>query len=402
MARIALYLHLPFCRRRCAYCDFNAWRDPGLAARHAYHRALLLDLSREAERCRHRVRTVFLGGGTPSLAPPGWIEGLLEACTSAFDLEEGAEITVEANPGTVGAQSLKRWRAAGANRLSLGVQALDDRLLEGIGRIHTSTEALRAVSQAREAGFDNLNLDLIYGLPGQDLASWEATLERALSLSPEHVAAYSLILEEGTPLEASVRRGECTLPDQDAVADMEVLLRARMRGRGLRQYEISNWSRPGRECRHNLVYWANGEYLGLGCGAASYLGGWRSRRIADPGEYAQALREGRSPLAEAERLDREAALKETLVLALRTRWGADLVALARRFGVPGRDLADFFDGLPGGLVRRRGRRVRLTARGRDLANEVFVRLLETALTLPAPVGSPPARRATPRPDRASG
>ncbi len=338
--------------------------------------------------------TVFLGGGTPSLAPPEWVEELLTACRRAFTLVEGAEITMEANPGTVDSRGLARLKAAGVNRLSFGVQALDDRLLAEIGRIHSKQEACEAVSWARQAGFDNLNLDLIYGLPGQELADWESTVEQALDLAPEHLAAYALILEEGTPLEARVRRGEVQLPDQDAVADMEELLRACMRRRGYRQYEISNWCLPGRECRHNLVYWANGEYLGLGCGAASYLAGWRSQRLATPEEYVRALGEGSSTLAGAERLGREAAVKETLILALRTRWGADLAAVARRHQVCGPTLAHFFDALPPGLVRRRGWRVRLTARGRDLANEVFVRLLQTALTL-----ARPTLRVTTRPPR---
>jgi len=387
LKRVALYLHLPFCRRRCAYCDFNAWQDPGEAARRLYHEALLADLRREAARGPWRVPTIFFGGGTPSLAPPQWIAELLEACRVGFEVEQDAEITLEANPGTLGPGHLERLKEAGVNRLSIGVQALDDRLLAGIGRIHSARQAVQALDQARQAGFENLSLDLIYGLPGQTLADWEATLEQALETRPRHVSAYALILEEGTPLEASVQRGEVRLPDQDAVADMEGLLRQIMKAAGYRQYEISNWSLPGRECRHNLVYWANREYLGLGCGAASYLSGWRTRRLATPERYAQALREGASPLAEAERLGSENALKETLILALRTRWGVDLGRMARRFEVPAWKLQAFFDGLPGGLVRRIGRRVRLTARGRDLANEVFIRLLGTALTLRAPDAS---------------
>lgn len=384
MPPVALYLHMPFCKRRCSYCDFNAYQDPGLASQEAYHRALLEDLREEGRRAEFRVSTLFFGGGTPSLAPPEWIAEILATCATSFQVEEGAEITLEANPGTLRPEGLARLRQAGVNRISFGVQSLDDAILRGIERIHSADQALRGLSEAREAGFDNLNLDLMYGLPGQDLRAFEATVERALDERPEHVAAYALILEEGTPMEARVRRGELTLPDEDAVADMEALLRERMRARGYRQYEISNWCLPGRECRHNLVYWANGEYLGVGCGAASYLGGWRTRRILHPVHYASALRSGRSPIAEAERLGREAALKDTLILALRTRWGADLARASRRHGVPGRRLARFFDALPRGLVRRRGPRVRLTARGRDVANEVFVRLLETALSVPSP------------------
>jgi len=384
LKRIGLYLHLPFCRRRCGYCDFNAWQDPGEAIRRLYHEALLADLRQEATRGPWRVSTIFFGGGTPSLAPPQWIAELLQACRVGFEVDPDAEVTLEANPGTLGSGNLERLREAGVNRLSIGVQSLDDRLLAGIGRIHSAREAVQALEQARRAGFENLSLDLIYGLPGQTLADWQATLGGALETRPRHVSAYALTLEEGTPLEASVRTGEVRLPDQDAVADMEGLLRRAMKAGGYRQYEISNWSLPGWECRHNLVYWANRDYLGLGCGAASYLSGWRTRRLATPEHYARALRKGASPLAEAERLGAESALKETLILALRTRWGADLLRLARCFDVPAWKLEAFFDGLPGFLVRRTGRRVRLTARGRDLANEVFVRLLGTALTLPVP------------------
>ncbi|MGI5843786.1 MAG: radical SAM family heme chaperone HemW [Candidatus Xenobium sp.] len=384
MKQIALYLHLPFCRRRCAYCDFNAWQDPGETARRLYHEALLTDLHQEAARGGWRVSTIFFGGGTPSLAAPQWIAELLEACRDGFEVDRDAEITLEANPGTLDPGKLVRLREAGVNRLSIGVQALNDRLLAGIGRIHSAVQALQALDQARRAGFENLSLDLIYGLPGQTLADWQTTLERALETQPRHVSAYALSLEEGTPLENSVRKGEVRLPDQDAVADMEGSLRRTMRAGGYRQYEISNWSLPGRECRHNLVYWANGEYLGLGCGAASHLSGWRTRRLATPASYVQALSEGASPLAEAERLGSEQVLKETMILALRTRWGIDLLQLTRRFGVQEWKLRAFFDGLPGDLVHRTGRRVRLTTRGRDLANEVFVPLLSTALTLPDP------------------
>ena len=291
---------------------------------------------------------------------------------------------MEANPGTLKPRALARLRASGVNRLSFGVQALDDGLLRGLERVHSAAEARRAVEEAREAGFDNLNLDLMYGLPGQDLQAWESTVEQALDLAPEHLAVYSLILEEGTPMEARVRRGDLELPDADAVAEMEALLRRRLRPRGYRQYEISNWSLPGRECRHNRVYWANGEYAGLGCGAVSYREGWRFRRILHPVLYAAALRAGRSPVVEGERLGTEAAVKATLILALRTHRGVDLRRAGRRHRVDPRRLARFFDTLPPGLVRREGPRVRLTARGRDVANEVFVRLLETALTLSEP------------------
>ncbi|HXE73814.1 MAG TPA: coproporphyrinogen-III oxidase family protein, partial [Candidatus Nitrosotenuis sp.] len=260
-------------------------------------------------------------------------------------------------------------------------------ILAGIDRIHSAAQAVEAVHEARRAGFDNLNLDLMYGLPGQSLADWEATLRQALALRPEHLSTYALILEEGTPLQARVRRGEVALPDEDQVADMDEAMEALLRPAGYRRYEISNWSLPGRRCRHNCHYWANRDYLGLGCGAVSYLNGWRYRRILHPVRYAAALSQGRSPVMEGERLGTEAALTESLILGLRTVRGVDLERLARRHGLPGAErLVQAFDSVPGHLVRRRGPRVRLTRRGREIASEVFVQLLEAALTL-----EPPAR-----------
>jgi oxygen-independent coproporphyrinogen-3 oxidase len=305
---------------------------------------------------------------------------LLEACRTSFQLDPQAEVTLEANPGTVDLAYLTALRQAGFNRLSLGVQSFQDELLQRIGRIHSSAQAAQALADARTAGFDNVSLDLIYGLPGQSLADFQADLERVGELRPEHLSAYALTVEPNTRLEAQIRLGEIAPPDPDLQADMADLLPPFLRPLGYRRYEISNWARSGRACRHNLIYWRNRPYLGLGCGATSYIDGWRTRRILHPRYYATALAQGRTPVIEHERLGLEGTLKDVITLALRTRRGLDLDRLYRRYPVLPERVEGFLDGLPTGLVRRQGSRIRLTGRGRNLANVVFVELLDTLLT----------------------
>lgn len=379
---VGLYLHFAYCRTRCTYCDFNAYGEPeARSEQRKYHEALLQDI-RKAPRCT--VRTLFCGGGTPSLTPADWMAELLGACRERFRFTPDAEITMEANPGTVDLEYLRAVRQAGFNRLSFGVQSFNDSLLARIGRIHSAGQAVQGLAQAREAGFDNVNLDLIYGLPGQTLDDFRSDLARIAELRPEHLSAYALTVEPGTRLESQIKLGEMPAPDPDLQADMADLLAPALRPLGYRRYEISNWALPGRACRHNMVYWRNQPYLGLGCGATSYLDGWRTRRILHPHYYAAALAEGREPVVERERLGLEGTLKDVITLALRTREGLNLDRLYRRYPVAPERVEGFLAGLPEGLIRRRGSRVRLTGRGRNIANVVFVELLETALTLEGP------------------
>lgn len=378
---VGLYLHFAYCRTRCTYCDFNAYSEPdAVDEQRGYFEALLEDVRRAGAERSYRIRTLFCGGGTPSLTPAAWMGELLEVCRTSFELEPLAEITLEANPGTVDQAYLTALRQAGFNRLSLGVQSFQDELLQRIGRIHSARQASQALAAARAAGFDNVSLDLIYGLPGQTLADFRADLEQVGELRPEHLSAYALTVEPNTRLEAQIRLGEVAPPDPDLQADMADLLAPSLRPLGYRRYEISNWALPGRACRHNLIYWRNRPYLGLGCGATSYIDGWRTRRILHPHYYAAALAQGRSPVIEHERLGLEGTLKDVITLALRTRRGLDLERLYRRYPVLPERVEGFLDGLPAGLVLRRGSRVRLTGRGRNIANVVFVELLETVLT----------------------
>ncbi|MGE0494421.1 MAG: radical SAM family heme chaperone HemW [Vulcanimicrobiota bacterium] len=379
-AGLALYLHFPYCRSRCTYCDFNAHAAPETPEPQArYIAALLTDIANQPD---HAIETIFLGGGTPSLNRAQDLVAVLEACRRQFRLSPQAEVTMEANPGTVDEAKLAAVRAAGINRLSLGVQSFEPHLLKLLNRIHDVGEVEEAVAAARRVGFDNLSLDLIYGLPQQTVAGWEHTLTKAIECQPEHLSVYQLTVEPSTRLEAQIANGELSLPEEEVMLAMDALTQTRLATAGYRRYEISNWSRPGRDCRHNLIYWRDEQYLGLGCGAVSYLDGWRSKRIMHPHYYCAAIESGRNPLSEGERLGTEKALKDTVMLGLRTLEGLPLERLRRRY--PELDLTpllDFFASLPPEWVTQNGEVVRLTRAGADLSNEVFFRLMDTALTL---------------------
>jgi oxygen-independent coproporphyrinogen-3 oxidase len=305
--------------------------------------------------------------------PAAALARLLAACHDAFRVEAGAEISMEANPGTVDAAQLAALRQAGVNRLSFGVQSAHAGELELLGRQHDFDQAAEAVAQARAAGFENLNLDLIYGLPEQSLERWEATLAAGLALEPDHVSAYSLTVEEGTPLESWVDAGRVPEPDPDLAADMYERAQAILGQTGLAHYEISNWARPGYECRHNLIYWRDEDYLGFGAGAHSHRGNRRWWNVRLPGEYIARVRAGANPQAAAEEADAAQALGEMMMMGMRLSAGVSAERFRNRFGreleaVYGRELRE----LAGReLIVWDGERARLTARGRLLGNQVF-------------------------------
>lgn len=394
---LALYIHIPFCRTRCRYCDFNTYAGRlGLAP--AYCGAL----AREARfwaaaLAAPEVATIYFGGGTPSLLPVPEVKGLLSAIRDAFPVAPAAEISLEANPGTVDAPYLAGLRAAGINRLSLGVQSFQERFLRLLGRSHSAAQAREAVAAARGAGFDNVGLDLIYGLPGQSLGDWRADLEAALALGPEHLSLYALEVAAGTPLGRDLAAGRLPAPDPDLAADMYLLAESRRAGlapAGYLHYELSNWARPGRECRHNLAYWRNDPYLGLGAGAHSWLGGMRFANISLPEDYirlAHPLAEGgparpgamaallaAAPwVAERETISARLELAETAMMGLRLVAGLGLEAFRERFGV---GVAAAFPGAveelgAQGLLEVVQGHIRLTPRGRLLGNQVFSRFL---------------------------
>lgn len=376
---ISIYIHIPLCVQKCAYCDFASF--PGrISQRGAYIEAVCCEMRAQAAFFgRRRVKTVFLGGGTPTLLTGAQVQALMDTLRECFDLAPDAEITMEGNPGTLTAQNLAAYRAAGVNRLSLGVQSFDDGLLRAIGRIHTAAQAKEAVRLAREAGFERLNLDLMYGLPGQTVSQWAQTLEEAIALSPGHLSCYSLILEEGTPLYAQAEAGTCApLPDEDALCDMDDVTERMLAQAGYAQYEVSNYAKPGEACRHNVVYWECEPYLGLGLAAHSDMDG---RRFYNPGDWEAYLSLARSQSAQREQegeATHEERMFERMMMGLRMNRGVDCERFARDFGVQPESvwpeaIARFTSG---GLMERCGERLRLTQRGMQLMNSVLVELME--------------------------
>lgn len=372
MSSIGLYIHVPFCASKCAYCDFYSVTVSN-------HAAYLQALEQEAALHQGAVLdTVFIGGGTPSLLSSTEISTVLAMVSRYFHLQPAAEITLEANPGTVDRDYLHQCRSSGINRLSFGVQSFEPRLLRLLGRRHTAAEAEQAVITAADLGFPHVSLDLIYGIPGQSLADWERTLQAACRLPIDHLSLYSLEVHAETPLGRAVDRGEMLPPDDDLMADMYQLARDLLPEQGLCQYEISNFARLGAACRHNVNYWQNGDYLGLGPAACSYLGGERRCNQADLGEWVTRLVAGSPPPAEGERLNERASMAETVVLGLRLVTGVDGQAFRQRYGqtleqVFGPTISQL---LSAGLLRRTERGYALPGELLSVANQVMLAFLE--------------------------
>ena len=364
MRQVSLYIHIPFCVKKCVYCDFASY--PGQEALwHRYYSALIEELcSWQSALSDAEIPTVFLGGGTPSLPPAEETIRLMDAVRSLFSVAPDAEITL-ANPGTLTPDKLRFLRSAGVNRLSLGVQSFDDGLLKALGRIHTAAQAEETVHAARAAGFTNLSLDLMYGLPGQTLPQWKGTLRRAVKLAPEHISAYSLIVEEGTPLYEDVMSGKTIVPDEDAVLEMQRLAVRTLAENGYARYEISNYAKAGFESRHNSVYWRGGEYLGIGCAAHSLIA---NERFENP----RALTDY---LAGQRMLERQARTETDIweeALMLRTRMTEGIL------------LGDRLERLRPKLARKElqglftleGDRLRLTEKGMEVQDAIILLLLE--------------------------
>ncbi len=379
---VSLYLHIPFCHTRCHYCDFNTYAGI-LPLREPYVQALQIEIEQAGKLARlpdgtaRRARTIFFGGGTPSLLSATQTSHLLHACRSAFALDEDAEVTLEANPGTLTLEHLSELRTAGINRLSIGAQSFDSALLKTLGRIHSPEEIHQALHAARAAGFTSINLDFMFGLPGQTMQHLRETLDQALALRPEHLSLYSLIIEEGTPFYTWTQEGSITPGDEDLCADMYEYADEQLQAAGYENYEISNWALPGHQCRHNLTYWHNLPYLGTGAGAYSSFGGRRFSNVLAPLEYIRLLKARLRPEAESETIERVQEMTETAFLELRTAMGIHLPTFEQRFS---ESLAQFVgDRLrpveAAGLLEQTAEWLRLSKRGRLLGNEVFSRLL---------------------------
>ena len=331
---LSLYLHLPWCVRKCPYCDFNSHSSGGDAPTSRYVDSLLIDLERESQRADGRVvETIFLGGGTPSLFPPAEIGRLLDGAARCLRIAADAEVTMEVNPGTVECGSPAGYRAAGVNRLSVGAQSFDDACLQEIGRIHSSDDIRRSVREAAAAGFDNINIDLMYALPRQTIEMAQADIEAAVRLEPAHISRYQLTLEPNTVFHARPPAG---LPDEELAWDMQDAGADLLRDGGFRQYEVSAWARDGRECRHNLNYWQFGDYLAAGAGAHGKItdrdGVLRYRKVANPLQYMQAMEAGEHG-AEAEVPDDAGVLFEFMLNALRLVDGFSEAQFEERTGL---------------------------------------------------------------------
>ena len=378
MKPLAIYIHVPFCARKCAYCDFASW--PGHETDWSlYFEALRREIGDWGSegpfgrlRDEYRVRSLFIGGGTPTLVPAAFIEDTIDQSRSIAEFDPDAEITLEGNPGTLTPEKLAAYRRAGVNRLSLGAQSFDDDLLRSLGRIHTAAQIGEAVAMARDAGFANINLDLMYALPGQTTAQWLDTLERAIDLGVEHLSAYSLIVEPGTPMADRVARGEAAIPEEDAVNAMQRAAIDRLAKADYGRYEISNYAKPGFECRHNLTYWLRGDYLGLGCAAHSMLA---ETRFSNPSSLEAYL--GGARMQDVKRLMDADAAEETLMLSTRLTRGVDLREWTARFGAPlEARCANAISRLArAGFVECERGFLRLTPRGLEVQEAVVLELL---------------------------
>lgn len=380
MESLSLYLHIPFCRHRCSYCDFNTYTSLG-DLKDEYAAALCAEIRQVAGAEKRPVHTVFFGGGTPSLMSPDSLSTILETIHSHFALSPQAEITMEANPGTVNKAYLAAVRQAGINRISYGVQSANQGELALLEREHSFVEVVEAVRISREAGFDNLNLDLIYGLPDQTLVAWEHSLEAVLALNTEHISLYCLTIEPGTPMHRWLQNGQINEPDPDAAADQYELASERLASQGYSHYEISNWAKPGRACEHNLTYWRNHTYLGLGAGAHGHAVGYRYHVVKQPRVYIRRMNESQprhypwsSAAAGTIPLSRADQMGETMLTQLRLLdEGLDAAAFTARFGVtPQEAYPGVLEQLAeNGLLQLAADKITLTERGRFLSNQVF-------------------------------
>jgi oxygen-independent coproporphyrinogen III oxidase len=375
---LGLYLHIPFCSAICNYCNFN--RGLFDATQKSRYVDALIGEIRTSTSCNPAIQqscnsadTIYFGGGTPSLLDPDDVARIVAACREAFDVVSDAEVTLEANPETVDEARLAKFRAAGVNRLSFGVQSFLEPELRRLSRLHSAGRARQALADARAAGFDNVSLDLMMWLPGQSVSQWLGSVDAAIAVSPDHLSLYLLEVYPNAPLKDEMARSHWSqAPDDDAAA-MYLTAMERLEATGYEQYEISNVARPGRRCRHNLKYWQDGEWMGFGCGAHGTLGGVRTKNVAGTDDYIGCIGRGEPAAVEVRRLAPAERLGDALFMGLRLSDGIDLEEIGRRHGVDvwrkhGADLEPF---LTAGVLTWRGSRLALTRQGMLIANDVM-------------------------------
>ncbi|NBG87929.1 radical SAM family heme chaperone HemW [Isachenkonia alkalipeptolytica] len=379
MKKLSLYIHIPFCKKKCHYCDFRSFQNCGRDDIQEY----MEDLSKEIDLYRHLgkvyvIDTLFIGGGTPSMVPVEGIAKIMKQLRRVFPFSEDPEISIEGNPDTLSYDKMARYYDLGIHRLSMGLQSENRELLKTIGRIHSAEDFLASLENARKIGYENINGDLMFGLPGQRLKTFQNTLQWVVNLNIPHISAYGLIINEETELARRINHGVLPEPDEDLEVDMYDFLRKFLPKKGYQHYEISNFAKPGFQCRHNRTYWENREYLGLGLGAHSSIGNRRFFNAEDFDSYHRMIQAEEKPLAGEELLSDRERLKESLMLGLRLREGIDMDYLEERYKTPVDDTVK--QKLRGfekkELIQTREGRLRLTSKGLYLSNSVFREILD--------------------------
>ena len=377
MKEIGLYIHIPFCKQKCAYCDFISFEGRE-ADMDGYVTTLIGELKGWHNSLKeYHIQSIFFGGGTPSLLSRFQLDAIMQEIHRYFNVESSAEITIEANPGTLNKEKLSYYLKSGINRLSIGLQAWQNELLTTLGRIHRREEFLENYFEARNAGFENISVDLMFGLPKQGFQDWEETLEQILLLRPEHISTYSLKIEEGTPFDRLYGQGKLLLPDEELERSMYHYTITLLGQHGYRHYEISNFAQNGKESLHNKIYWKNEEYIGVGVGAHSFFNKVRFSNTKDMNTYRDLIKNHKSPMVEQARISSEEEMAETMFLGLRMMEGIDLKDFQRRYQV---NLMEKYENQISEFVKQSllvvaGDKLRLTQRGIDVSNRVFASFL---------------------------
>ncbi|HHV71177.1 MAG TPA: oxygen-independent coproporphyrinogen III oxidase [Clostridia bacterium] len=377
--KLGLYIHIPFCVSKCNYCDFNSYPLEQNKVE-KYLAALQLEMASYREILEYNMKkidTVYIGGGTPTCLAGKHLAYLFDYCLSLLPRKPGGEFSLEANPGTLDRAKIKLLKKAGVNRISMGLQAWQDRLLKGLGRIHDLDEFIDSYFLLKEEGFTNINVDLMFGLPGQTMDDWAESLTKLVELNPQHISVYSLKLEEGTELFNLFQQGKVGLPSEDVEIEMYDYALDFLTEKGYKQYEISNFSLPGYECQHNLIYWEHQQYLGLGAGAHSYFNGYRYSNYNSINDYIFHLERGRLPIETKEAINLQRRIEDTIILGLRLNKGIDLKELAEETG---EDLILLYDEKlerlkKRGLIQFNGKNLSLTRKGLLLSNQVFLEFI---------------------------
>lgn len=371
---LGLYLHLPFCISKCPYCDFNSYQLKEDNQISSYISALYQEITTYSKKLKKsNIKTIYLGGGTPTILSGVQIYNILEFCKSKFTIDKDVEITIEANPGTLDGEKTKLLIESGINRLSLGAQSFNNLFLKKLGRIHNTQDIIDSYYLARKEGFNNINIDIMFALPDQTTEDLQITLKKAISLKPDHLSLYNLTIKPGTEYYKKYKKGKLKLPNEDEEFDMYNWAIKFLEESGFEHYEISNFARPYKRSMHNLIYWQNKPYLGIGAGAYSFIKGYRYMNYESPARYVKEMMSGKLPVDNGEKLSLRKRMIETIILGLRTKDGVGYIKFKARFGV---NLNDIFSeqvikSVNLGLLQKDDYRIKLTKKGIFLANTVF-------------------------------